>query len=121
HVSPGVAQCGAGQCTNVTDPLGQSGGVEQGLAVTDVPGLPLRVAPGDEQLEAARIVGVGAAGVEEFQRVAVVVGGFVVGQLGEGVVNGPGGVVHRPVGFGGGGGGPGPVVGERREAVVGAG
>ena len=107
-----------GQGVRVAGAVGQGGGVEERLAVRRVAGPQLGLPERDQQVDAAPVPGRDAGGVEEVKGLAVVGGRFVVGELRDGLVAGPGGVIDRPGGIGGRGTGPGPVVGEGRKVLV---
>ena len=77
-VTQRVRQRRSGEGAGVAELGGQVGGVEQGLAVAGIPGSPLRLPAADEQLQAAGIGGVGAAGVEQIQPRCVVGGRLVM-------------------------------------------
>jgi hypothetical protein len=94
--------------------LGQAGGVEERLPVSR----PLRLAEGDEQLQALGLVRCPLGGVEKLEGVAVVRHRLVVGGEGEGTVPRPGGVGNGLARRGRRGGRSGEVVRQGGEVVV---
>jgi hypothetical protein len=114
-----VGQGCLGQGRGVALLAGQaSRGKQRFFPVVGVPGAALGLPEGDEQPESLGVVRASAGGVQELQGGAVVGGGLVVGQLGEGPVAGPGGVVDGPGRLGGRRRGPCPVVGEGGQVIV---
>ena len=87
---------------------------QQGLPVGRITRPALGLAQGDQELGAVARSAARLGGVEQFEGLAVVGHRLVVGQLGQGPVTGPGGVVHGPGGLGRRGRRPGPVVGQGR-------
>jgi hypothetical protein len=95
---------------------GELGRIEEGLPVGGVAGSALGLAERDQQLHTLP-VGLPFCG-EQAERLAVISGSLVVGELGERAVAGARRIGDGLVRLSGGGGRPGPVVGQGREVVI---
>jgi hypothetical protein len=113
-----VGQRRSGQSRGISELGSQPCRVEQGLAVAGITGAAFGLAAADEQLQAARVPGLGLAGVEELQAGHVIPGGLVVCQLGQGPVTGSSGIHDRSCDIPNRSAGFRPVVGQSGNEVV---